>query len=277
MGNKPKKDLNGRIKAKICVPRIQNKHITYYFLVSFTHIWPPKTIIQSLSLSVGPSLPRSLPLSPSLSRSAAFLSLENPLLSLSRNSPFSLSRYADFLSLATPSLSLSLSLSRAALFYSLSLSLSSASKFESWSQRLSLSQTLSSFTNSTHSLSLFLSRSIEQPWLLPPLLTAIVPFEHGVKNLLLLLYVCVLCSSQYLPFPLSASFTDVCIVGVARTPMGSLSGSLSSLPATKLGSVAIQGERFCLIWYFSSHRLFGAERSKHFIYLRRHYIISVED
>ncbi|KAL0285995.1 UNVERIFIED_CONTAM: Acetyl-CoA acetyltransferase, cytosolic 1 [Sesamum calycinum] len=31
---------------------------------------------------------------------------------------------------------------------------------------------------------------------------------------------------------------DVCIVGVARTPMGFL-GSLSSLPATKLGSVAI--------------------------------------
>jgi hypothetical protein len=34
---------------------------------------------------------------------------------------------------------------------------------------------------------------------------------------------------------------DVCIVGVARTPMGSLSGSLSSLSATKLGSIAIQG------------------------------------
>ncbi|CAK9877750.1 unnamed protein product [Sphagnum jensenii] len=33
---------------------------------------------------------------------------------------------------------------------------------------------------------------------------------------------------------------DVCIVGVARTPMGSLSGSLSSLSATKLGSIAIQ-------------------------------------
>ncbi|KAH7315481.1 hypothetical protein KP509_21G051500 [Ceratopteris richardii] len=34
---------------------------------------------------------------------------------------------------------------------------------------------------------------------------------------------------------------DVCIVGVARTPMGSLSGSLSSFAATKLGSIAIQG------------------------------------
>lgn len=33
---------------------------------------------------------------------------------------------------------------------------------------------------------------------------------------------------------------DVCIVGVARTPIGSLLGSLSSLSATKLGSIAIQ-------------------------------------
>ncbi|XP_047334423.1 acetyl-CoA acetyltransferase, cytosolic 1-like [Impatiens glandulifera] len=33
---------------------------------------------------------------------------------------------------------------------------------------------------------------------------------------------------------------DVCIVGVARTPMGGFLGSLSSLSATKLGSVAIQ-------------------------------------
>ncbi|KAI5671277.1 hypothetical protein M9H77_11641 [Catharanthus roseus] len=32
---------------------------------------------------------------------------------------------------------------------------------------------------------------------------------------------------------------DVCIVGMARTPMGSLLGSLSSLSATKLGSIAI--------------------------------------
>lgn len=34
--------------------------------------------------------------------------------------------------------------------------------------------------------------------------------------------------------------TDVCIVGVARTPMGGLLGTLSSLSATKLGSIAIQ-------------------------------------
>ncbi|KAG6551651.1 hypothetical protein Mapa_006737 [Marchantia paleacea] len=33
---------------------------------------------------------------------------------------------------------------------------------------------------------------------------------------------------------------DVCIVGVARTPMGGQSGSLSSLASTKLGSIAIQ-------------------------------------
>ncbi|EPS62555.1 hypothetical protein M569_12233, partial [Genlisea aurea] len=33
---------------------------------------------------------------------------------------------------------------------------------------------------------------------------------------------------------------DVCIVGVARTPLGSFLGSLSSLSATKLGSVAIE-------------------------------------
>lgn len=34
---------------------------------------------------------------------------------------------------------------------------------------------------------------------------------------------------------------DVCIVGVARTPMGGLLGTLSSVSATKLGSLAIQG------------------------------------
>ncbi|PVH47641.1 hypothetical protein PAHAL_4G105400 [Panicum hallii] len=33
---------------------------------------------------------------------------------------------------------------------------------------------------------------------------------------------------------------DVCVVGVARTPMGGFLGALSSLPATKLGSIAIQ-------------------------------------
>uniref|UniRef100_A0A1D1ZL17 Putative acetyl-CoA acetyltransferase, cytosolic 2 n=1 Tax=Anthurium amnicola TaxID=1678845 RepID=A0A1D1ZL17_9ARAE len=33
---------------------------------------------------------------------------------------------------------------------------------------------------------------------------------------------------------------DVCIVGVARTPMGGFLGALSSLPATKLGSIAIK-------------------------------------
>lgn len=33
---------------------------------------------------------------------------------------------------------------------------------------------------------------------------------------------------------------DVCVVGVARTPMGGFLGTLSSLPATKLGSAAIE-------------------------------------
>jgi acetyl-CoA C-acetyltransferase len=33
---------------------------------------------------------------------------------------------------------------------------------------------------------------------------------------------------------------DVCIVGVARTPMGGFLGTLSSVPATKLGSIAIE-------------------------------------
>ncbi|XP_073001343.1 acetyl-CoA acetyltransferase 2-like isoform X1 [Typha latifolia] len=33
---------------------------------------------------------------------------------------------------------------------------------------------------------------------------------------------------------------DVCVVGVARTPMGGFLGALSSLPATKLGSIAIE-------------------------------------
>jgi hypothetical protein len=36
-------------------------------------------------------------------------------------------------------------------------------------------------------------------------------------------------------------YADVCIVGVARTPMGGLLGSLSSFSATKLGSIAIEG------------------------------------
>lgn len=34
----------------------------------------------------------------------------------------------------------------------------------------------------------------------------------------------------------------VYIVGVARTPMGAFLGALSSIPATKLGSIAIEGK-----------------------------------
>lgn len=37
------------------------------------------------------------------------------------------------------------------------------------------------------------------------------------------------------------SHQEVVIVSAARTPIGSFLGSLSSLPATKLGSIAIQG------------------------------------
>lgn len=38
----------------------------------------------------------------------------------------------------------------------------------------------------------------------------------------------------------SCFVSDVCIVGVSRTPMGGFLGSLSSLSATRLGSIAIQ-------------------------------------
>lgn len=38
--------------------------------------------------------------------------------------------------------------------------------------------------------------------------------------------------------------TDVCIVGVARTPMGGFLGSLSSFSATQLGSIAIECKFF---------------------------------
>nr|AUZ98386.1 acetyl-CoA C-acetyltransferase isoform 1 [Trachyspermum ammi] len=41
-------------------------------------------------------------------------------------------------------------------------------------------------------------------------------------------------------FPDSIKPRDVCIVGVARTPMGDFLGSLSSLSATKLGSIVIE-------------------------------------
>lgn len=34
--------------------------------------------------------------------------------------------------------------------------------------------------------------------------------------------------------------SDVVIVGAARTPIGSFGGSLSSLPAARLGAIAIQ-------------------------------------
>lgn len=36
-------------------------------------------------------------------------------------------------------------------------------------------------------------------------------------------------------------FQDVVIVSAARTPLGSFKGTLSTVPATKLGSIAIKG------------------------------------
>ena len=69
----------------------------------------------------------------------------------------------------------------------------------------------------------------------------------------------------------SSLLTDVCVVGVARTPMGGFLGALSSLPATKLGSIAIQGDThtflhahhlwtrckylFCARWHWHEHWL----------------------
>jgi hypothetical protein len=47
----------------------------------------------------------------------------------------------------------------------------------------------------------------------------------------------------------SSVLTDVCVVGVARTPMGGFLGALSSLPATKLGSIAIEGD-IQIIFFF---------------------------
>lgn len=41
----------------------------------------------------------------------------------------------------------------------------------------------------------------------------------------------------------SFNCTDVCVVGVARTPMGGFLGHLSSIPATKLGSIAIESKK----------------------------------
>lgn len=43
------------------------------------------------------------------------------------------------------------------------------------------------------------------------------------------------------PFSQASGLNDVVIVSAVRTPIGSFMGSLSSLPATKLGSVAISG------------------------------------
>jgi len=39
---------------------------------------------------------------------------------------------------------------------------------------------------------------------------------------------------------LTYTMIDVCIIGVARTPIGSLQGSLATLSAVELGAIAIK-------------------------------------
>lgn len=57
-------------------------------------------------------------------------------------------------------------------------------------------------------------------------------------------------------------FADVCIVGVARTPMGGFLGSLSSLSATQLGSIAIKcNELFNLFSHVAPCSLYCAFRT----------------
>ena len=49
-------------------------------------------------------------------------------------------------------------------------------------------------------------------------------------------------------------WADVCVVGIARTPMGGFLGALSSLSATQLGSIAIKRmikANFSLTFLFS--------------------------
>jgi len=55
-------------------------------------------------------------------------------------------------------------------------------------------------------------------------------------------------------------YVDVCIVGVARTPMGGLLGSLSSFSATKLGSIAIEGMGRTIFFCFMRWASFVFER-----------------
>ncbi|KAJ3695727.1 hypothetical protein LUZ60_001104 [Juncus effusus] len=54
-------------------------------------------------------------------------------------------------------------------------------------------------------------------------------FFHGLKTIFF-----------YFKWKNYSEMTHVCVVGVARTPMGGFLGALSSLAATKLGSIAIQ-------------------------------------
>lgn len=59
-------------------------------------------------------------------------------------------------------------------------------------------------------------------------------------NIVLSSKVCALCSS-FLIFLLIFFTQEVVIVSAVRTPMGSFKGSLATVSATKLGSIAIKG------------------------------------
>lgn len=48
-------------------------------------------------------------------------------------------------------------------------------------------------------------------------------------------------STEQCSYRVFAPQQEVVIVSAVRTPMGSFKGSLSTLPATKLGSIAIKG------------------------------------
>ncbi len=69
--------------------------------------------------------------------------------------------------------------------------------------------------------------------------TVIIRTDYCLSSFVFVLYIYI-----YICFYCVGSFhqraNDVVIASAVRTPIGSFRGSLSSLPATKLGSIAIQ-------------------------------------
>jgi hypothetical protein len=65
-------------------------------------------------------------------------------------------------------------------------------------------------------------------------------FDHRLKTRILFNFLFSQCLIRAYYVLVLLLITDVCIVGVARTPMGGFLGSLSSLSATHLGSLAIK-------------------------------------